>query len=155
MDIEQIKSLVKQGESNTLEFKTSTAKLQAAFASIFAFLNGKGGTVLIGVKDKGQIIGQDVTDSTRLEIANEIKKIEPTASIDISYVKADENKFVIVIHVYAGDHAPYIYDGRAFQRNESGTDRMSQHRYEQKRYCQWKLFCKRISQKTSARFNAV
>jgi ATP-dependent DNA helicase RecG len=131
MDIEQIRSLIKQGESITLEFKVSTAKLQATFATICAFLNGKGGTVLIGVKDKGQIIGQDVTDSTRLEIANEIKKIEPAASIDIDYVKIEEDKFVIAIHVNAADHAPYIYDGRAFQRSESQTCKMSQHRYEQ------------------------
>ncbi len=131
MDIEQIKSLTKQGESVTLEFKTSTAKLQAAFATVCAFLNGKGGTVLIGVSDKGLLVGQDVTDNTRREIAREINKIEPKATIDIHYIEFKENKFVIVIHVSAGNHIPYIYDGRAFQRNESQTDRMSQHHYEQ------------------------
>jgi ATP-dependent DNA helicase RecG len=131
MNIEQIKLLAKQGESNTLELKTSTAKLQAAFATVSAFLNGKGGTVLIGVNDKGLLIGQDVTDNTRQEIAKEIKKIEPSALVDVHYIGVKENKFVIVIHVSAGDYVPYIYDGRAFQRNESQTDRMSQHRYEQ------------------------
>jgi ATP-dependent DNA helicase RecG len=131
MTIEQIKSLAKQGESNSLEFKASTAKLQAAFATICAFLNGKGGTVLIGVSDKGLLVGQDVSDNTRREIAREINKIEPTASVDVHYIEVKENKFVITIHVGAGDHVPYIYDGRSFQRNESQTDRMSQHRYEQ------------------------
>jgi len=131
MDIKQIKSLTQKGESNTLEFKTSTANVKSAFETICAFLNGKGGTVLIGVKDKGQIIGQNVTDNTRREIANGIKKIEPTPPIDVHYVKVKENKFVIAIRVNAGDHVPYIYDGRVFQRNESQTDRMTQHRYEQ------------------------
>ena len=131
MDIEQIKSLAKQGESTVLEFKASTAKLQSAFATVCAFLNGKGGTVLIGVNDKGLLIGQDVTDNTRREIAREIKKIEPTAPIDVYYIEIKENKFVILIQVNAGSHIPYVYDGRAFQRNESQTDRMSQHYYEQ------------------------
>jgi ATP-dependent DNA helicase RecG len=131
MDIEKIKSLAKHGESTTLEFKASTSKLQAAFESICAFLNGKGGTVLIGVNDKGSLIGQDVTDNTRREIAREVKKIEPTPPVDTYYTEIKENKFVITIHVNAGDHAPYVYDGRAYQRNESQTDRMSQHRYEQ------------------------
>ncbi len=131
IDIEQINALVKQGESKTLEYKSSTGKIRSAFTTICAFLNGKGGTVLIGIKDNGQIIGQDVTDNTRLEIANEIKKIEPTATVDVHYIKLKENKFVIAIHVNSGDHIPYIYDGRAFLRNESETDRMSQHLYEQ------------------------
>lgn len=131
IDIDQIKALTKQGESNTLEFKTSTAKLQAAFTTVCAFLNDKGGTVLIGVSDKGLLVGQDVTDNTRREIAREIKRIEPTAPTDVHYIEVKENKFVIVIHVNAGEHVPYVYDGRAFQRNESQTDRMSQHRYEQ------------------------
>jgi ATP-dependent DNA helicase RecG len=131
MDIEKISALVKKSESSTLEYKSSTGQLKPAFATICAFLNGKGGTVLIGVKDKGQIVGQDVTDNTRLEIANGIKKIEPTATIDVHYVEVKNNKFVIAIHVSAGNHIPYIYDGRAFQRDESQTDKMSQHRYEQ------------------------
>ena len=69
-DIEQLTSLIKQGESHTLEFKKSTANLQSAFETICAFLNGDGGIVLIGVTDDGQLIGQDVADSTRLSIAN-------------------------------------------------------------------------------------
>lgn len=131
MNIEQMQSLVIQGESTNLEFKTSTAKLASAFATVCAFLNNKGGTVLIGVKDNGKIIGQDITDATRLEIANEIRKIEPAAFIDVDYIEVKTKKFVIVLHVNAGHHIPYIYDGRAFQRYESQTDKMSQHCYEQ------------------------
>ena len=131
MDLQQLELLVKQGESKTLEFKTSTAKLQAAFDTLCGFLNGYGGTVLIGVKDNHQIVGQDVTDNTRLEIANEIKKIEPSYPVEVEYIPITGNKFVIRIHVHQGQHAPYIYDSRPFQRTESGTSRMSQHRYEQ------------------------
>ena len=116
---------------DVLEFKASTAKVKAAFETICAFLNGKGGTVLIGVKDNGQVIGQDVSDNTRREIANEIKKIEPTAMIDVHYVEVKEKRYVIILQVNRGDHAPYVYNGRAFQRNESQTNRMSQHCYEQ------------------------
>jgi len=54
-----IELLVKQGESNHLEFKTSTAKLHSIFETICAFLNGSGGVVLIGVKNNGQVIALD------------------------------------------------------------------------------------------------
>jgi ATP-dependent DNA helicase RecG len=129
--LNDIKELAKQGESNTLEFKSSTAKLKAAFETISAFLNKKGGTVLIGVKDSGELIGQDVTDNTRKEIANEIKKIEPPASVDVQYVTLENKKVIVVIYVEAGIHAPYVYDGRPHQRDESETTKMSQQRYEQ------------------------
>jgi len=131
MNLEQVKSLVEKRESKTVEFKKSTGLLHSAFATLCAFLNGKGGTVLIGVTDNYQIVGQEISDRTRIEIANEIKKIEPTASIDVHYIPVKENKFVIAIHVDAGKHVPYVYDGRAYQRDESQTNKISQHRYEQ------------------------
>lgn len=131
MDLEYIKNLCEKGEKNIVEYKASTATLRAAFETVCAFLNSQGGTVLIGVRDDGRIFGQDISDSTRREIANETKKIEPTANIEIDYVDVGDNKAVIAIHVNAEDHAPYTYDGRAWQRDESQTNRMSQHRYEQ------------------------
>lgn len=51
MNLKSLKSLVKLGESETLEFKKSTAQLQSAFESVCAFLNNNGGVVLIGVND--------------------------------------------------------------------------------------------------------
>jgi ATP-dependent DNA helicase RecG len=131
MNIKQLKKLVVQKESETLEFKKSTAQLHAAFETVCAFLNGQGGTVLIGVTDKEQIIGQDVADGTRQAIANETSKLEPSPHIKVDYIAIEKNKQVIALQVKAGAHAPYIYDGRAYQRNQSTTSRMSQHRYEQ------------------------
>lgn len=129
----EIEALINQGESVNLEFKTSTAKLHSVFETICAFLNNKGGTVLIGVKDNGQIVGQDVTDNTRLEIAREIKKIEPPAheQITINYHPIGNNKFVIEFHVTDANHSPYVYDGRPYVRIESSTGLMPQHLYEQ------------------------
>lgn len=125
MKIKQLKTLITKGESETVEFKTLTSQLKAAFETVCAFLNNKGGSIFIGVKDKGQIVGQDISDNTRREIANEIKRIEPTASVDVHYIKLREKIFVIYIHVNVRDHIPYVYDGRAFQRNQSQTDRMT------------------------------
>jgi len=131
MDIEQIEILAKQGESQCLEFKKSTANLKDTFQTICAFLNGKGGVVLLGIKNDGYIIGQDVTDNTRQEIAREIKKFEPTPEIIVTYIPTINSKFVIAIEVTANHCAPYTYDGRAFERTESSTGQMSQHKYEQ------------------------
>lgn len=133
MNLKQIKSLVENQESSMLEFKATTAHLRAAFSTACAFLNSKGGTVLIGVKDNGKIVGQDVSDGTRKEIANEINKIEPASQghLKVDYIPLEDKKHVIAINVKSGDHAPYVYDGRPYQRDESSTNKMSQQRYDQ------------------------
>lgn len=133
MKMNELKTLVAKGESEKLEFKKNTAQLNAAFETVCAFLNGNGGIVLIGVTNEGKIIGQDVTDNTRKEIANYVAKLEPSAQakIKIDYVPIEKIKKIIVIKVPAGNHVPYVYDCRPFLRNQSTTTRMPQHRYEQ------------------------
>src|SRR5438105_2796934 len=132
MDIDRVTALIQQGESNNLEFKTSTAKLHSVFETICAFLNGNGGTVLIGVKDNGQIVGQDVTDSTRLEIANLLSKLEPPTTLEISYIPVEKNKFVIKIDAISNRASmPYVLDGKPYWRVESSTKLMPQQRYQQ------------------------
>ena len=92
MKLQTLKSLVKKGESEILEFKETTAKISEAMKTVCAFLNSKsGGTVLIGVRDNGEIIGQMVSDKTRQEIAKECNKIEPHAVFDISYEQFKES----------------------------------------------------------------
>lgn len=131
MNIEQLKNLINQSESVSLEFKSSTTQLKAAFETVCAFLNTKGGIVLLGVKNNGQLTGQDIKDATKQEIANEIRKIEPAAQIEIDYVSLESHKQIIAIEVIKGNHPPYCYDGRPFERHQSSTVRMTQQRYEQ------------------------
>ncbi len=130
MKIAQLKSLIKQGESNLLEFKSSTGSLSAAMQTVSAFLNSEqGGTVVFGVKDDGKIIGQPVSDKTRKEIGVELSKLEPFAKIDIEYITISNDQKVIVFIVKPGDKAPYDYDGRAYIRHQSTTTRMSKEEY--------------------------
>ncbi|OGT09039.1 MAG: hypothetical protein A2X78_01970 [Gammaproteobacteria bacterium GWE2_37_16] len=133
MTLDQIKEIVAQGESHTFEFKKSTALLHAAFKTVCAFLNGEGGTVFIGVTDQGKIIGQEVSDKTQREIAEEISKLEPSAQsyLSIDYVPVDNRNKIIFIKVKAGGHIPYAYDGRPYHRVQSTSPKMPQHRYEQ------------------------
>lgn len=131
MDIEQLKKLVSQGESHDLEFKKSTSQLKPTFETLCAFLNSSGGTILIGVTDKGQIVGQQVGDKTRQELARELSKIEPKPTLDIHYINVGQDKQVIVIETAAGKHIPYVFNARPYERNQSTTEYMSQHRYEQ------------------------
>lgn len=57
-------------------------------------MNTSGGVVLIGVKDDGSIVGQDVADNTRLEISNFIAKFEPPIAINIEYVRVKNEESI-------------------------------------------------------------
>jgi len=130
MNLTQLKTLLEQGESENLEFKSSTGSLNTGMQTVCAFLNStQGGTLVFGVKDDGQIIGQDVSDKTRKEIAIELHKIEPYAKIDIEYLSTETDKNVIILTVQPGDKAPYSYDGRFFTRSQSTTMRMTREEY--------------------------
>jgi len=69
-DLEKVRELIKAGESSNVEFKSTlrinmhTAKADKAMEhscmkTIAAFLNTSGGTLLIGIDDKKQILGLD------------------------------------------------------------------------------------------------
>jgi len=52
----KLKDLLKEGESDTVEFKPSLSQMDKITHSISAFSNAKGGTVVVGVSDKGEVI---------------------------------------------------------------------------------------------------
>ena len=54
--------------------------------------------MLFGVSDSGRIKGQDISDKTKRDIVEAIRRIEPTAPIEISYVSVlNTDKFVVAL----------------------------------------------------------
>ena len=81
MTLQDLEQLVAAGESETVEFKKSTAQLTRAGETLCAFLNGQGGRVFMGVTPEGRILGQQVADSTLREVAAMLARFEPPALI--------------------------------------------------------------------------
>jgi ATP-dependent DNA helicase RecG len=50
-----LKKLLQQGESQTLEFKTSFGR--EAMETLVAFANANGGTLVVGVNNKQKVVG--------------------------------------------------------------------------------------------------
>ena len=132
-NLDIIKQLTAEKENEKVEFKETTGQLERGMETLCAFLNGEGGTVLFGVTDKGKIIGQDLSDKTKREIAEAINRLEPTAAVQISYVPLqDSEKKVITFHVEdARLNRPFCYKGRAYMRVESVTTTMPHSRYNE------------------------
>lgn len=132
MNLKDIETLIHKGESDRLEFKKSTAELHSAGKTLCGFLNRNGGQIVIGVTDNKRIVGQDVSDHTRLEIANWIKKIEPAPVTDIHYIEVpNSTRQIILLTAYHDEYAiPYTFEGKAFERIETSTSSMPQERYQ-------------------------
>lgn len=125
-----LQPLIAQGESETLEFKRSTAELRRAGETLCAFLNGDGGQVLIGVGPDGKIVGQQVADSTLRDIAAMLGRFEPPAGVQMSRVDVGAGRQVMVLDAPpARRHAPFVFEARPYKRVGSTTTVMPQAEY--------------------------
>jgi len=123
---------VQAGESGTLEFKKSSALLGRACETLCGFLNGKGGTVLVGVTDGGRVVGQQVSDATLRDVADHLRRFEPFAAVDMARIPmpgATVELLALTAQPPAGVR-PFCYAGRAYQRLGTTTSAMPQAQYE-------------------------
>ena len=126
MTIEDIQALIHGDETRTLEMKKTTGELKDGMRSVCAFLNTAGGQLLFGIAPTTlKILGQEVTDNTRKEIAREIAKLEPLIDLPVEYIDVPDRLGyqIIVIHVDAAGYwsAPYTYDSKPYIQIESTT----------------------------------
>lgn len=123
----EIQNMIAGVESSRVEFKETTGQLERAMETLCAFLNGEGGTVFFGVTDKGKVIGQEVVDKTKRDIAEAISRLEPAAVVRVRYLEIpNTQKTVIALHVEEDRfNKPFFYKGRAYCRIESVTTVMT------------------------------
>lgn len=69
-----LKKLILQGESGTLEFKESLQLKDEIGETVSAFSSSKGGIILVGISDKGEIKGVQVGKETVVDLAEYIKR---------------------------------------------------------------------------------
>ena len=107
MTPERIAELAGAGESEVLEFKKSTAALDAAMKAVCAMLNHRGGRVLFGVTPDAGVVGQGVGERTVERIAERMRDIEPPAFPSIERVPVGHGHEVLAISVGIGQSRPY------------------------------------------------
>ena len=90
-----IKDLIKKGESETVEFKSSFNV--ETIETLVAFANSKGGMVLIGVTDKNKINGVTINNESLQNWINEIKnKTSPSIIPDAEIVEINNKQIVVI-----------------------------------------------------------
>ena len=64
--------LLRAGESETVEFKQSTGEMREIVETVGAFANTRGGTILVGVTNAGEVRGVTVGKGTLEALTNAI-----------------------------------------------------------------------------------
>lgn len=144
-DADRVKSLARQGESKTLEYK-ETLSLDvkkkskqkyieySALKTIVAFLNTEGGVLLIGVDDEGMITGVDNEikmfykndDGYLKHVRNLIKEkigMEYYPYIEYNLIKVDEKR-VLEVNCAESTSPCYLDNTDFFIRTNPVTDKL-------------------------------
>lgn len=95
-------------ETEQIEFKKSTGELKAAMDSIAAILNKHGsGKLYFGVKNNGDVVGQDVNDTTLRNISQSIgNHVRP--AIYPTITTEEYGDCTVVLVEFSGTQQPYL-----------------------------------------------
>ena len=104
-------------ETETIEFKKSTGELKEGIISLSSMLNKHSdGTVYFGVKNNGDVLGQEIGDRTLRDVSQMIANaIKPQIISTITLELLDGNN-VVKVHAQ-GSEKPYSAFGRYYIRS--------------------------------------
>ena len=123
MEASELMELISRGEDSRTQFKQTITNPESLAGDFVAFSNGKGGKQLIGVNDRGTIVGLSNEDIRRIN-----QLISNTASIiDHPINPETENvsvcgKLVIVVTIPEGISKPYL-DNHGVYWVKTGADK--------------------------------
>lgn len=94
-------------ENETVELKSIV--VDDIKKEIIAFANSDGGTLYIGIRDDGEVVGLNDPDGTALQISNMVRdSIKPDVTMFLHYKTIEEaGKKIIEINVQRGTDRPY------------------------------------------------
>lgn len=128
---QQIQDLIRQGEGITTEFKTCRNQLNRdIYETVCAFLNRLGGTLLLGVKDSGEVQGvaPDAIQQIKKDFVTAInnpQKLIPATYLSVDKVEVNEKT---LLHIYVPESSQvHRCNGRIYDRNEDGDFDITDH----------------------------
>lgn len=123
----QIKKLIREGKSESVELGISPMQFDRVGITVCAFLNGNGGTIFLGATDTGKILSIDNPQMIVEELTSYLlEHISPKALWSIS-IDIDENgKSIVTIEVQAGKDRPYLFNSSVYVRQGTQTRKADQ-----------------------------
>lgn len=137
MTFKEVCDLIACDEHKNLELKKTTGELKDGMHSACAFLNTQGGVLVFGVTPNSlKIIGQEVTEATRREVAHALVGLEPALDVAVEYIDIPERPgfqlIVMRFEAYVWGKSPYTYHGCPYYRVESTTKIMPREMFHER-----------------------
>lgn len=108
--------LIDQGEGERLEFKAGHPPPSKVAEIVCGFLNSTGGQLLLGVGDRGKIVGIEDAEKVARELNSELRnQISPSARWTVDRIPM-EGTNILLIDVPEGQDKPYLTEGAIYLR---------------------------------------
>ena len=123
--------LISGGESDTLDFKQRITHADRIARTLASFANTRGGIVLVGVQDNGQVSGIDPEEEKHtLELAANFY-CQPPVQLFYKELENDEGKTVLKVTIPESSQKPHLVkvkedDWRSYVRVKDETVQTSQ-----------------------------
>jgi predicted HTH transcriptional regulator len=127
---ERLAALVRAGEGQHVEFKSSLRQLGRALEALCGMLNANGGeaVVVFGVGPDGKVVGVDPAnlESTRRGLVRAVaNNVRPALRAEVAVVRLDGSALVTLSAARSPEVPLYECDGQAYIRVGSETLRMT------------------------------
>lgn len=119
MDKKELEFILKEGEGFKIEFKEAFDS-KNLLKEIVAFANSEGGKILIGVTDKGEVKGIQITNKLKSIIQDLARNCDPPIHINLEII--DD---ILIINVEEGINKPSRCSGGFFLRQGSNSQKLS------------------------------
>ncbi len=112
MSLQDLKNLIATGESSFLEFKHKVATPEKIAKEMAAFANTKGGKILIGVEDNGDIVGIESYYEEEFWLNQAAQEVcIPSVDIKLELVHTGK-KDVLIVEVPEAEKKPVAIKGK-------------------------------------------
>lgn len=113
----ELEELFAKGENERVEFKKSLADEKGIIETIGAFLNHKGGMIIVGYDEKKrQVVEPDIGQETLQKFINKVKLVTNPQVIVDTYETEYKGKKLLVIGVIEYPIKPVAVQGRYYRR---------------------------------------
>ena len=125
MEASELIEITSRGEDSRTQFKQTVNNAESLAGDFVAFSNSKGGKILIGVNDVGEIVGLSNDNIRRINqlLSNTATNcVRPAINLDTENIAIASGQIVMVVTVLEGISKPYS-DNKGVFWVKSGADK--------------------------------
>lgn len=151
MKLSEIRKLVGQGETETVEFKTKVNHPDKIVKEIVAFANTRGGRLLIGIGDNGEILGLKTADEDLYNLESAIARYcFPKITYRYEIIPVSAKRSIIIYTIFESECKPHYTLLDKYKNQRQGYIRLADRSVKASR--EMKEILKRERRRSAVRF---